>query len=103
MGRVARPVFVSSPNDLEHISLSDIRPGSPSLTAVHPMSTLPMGGDSARSVCARNGRVHTMDNLFVADGSLFPTSIGGPPQISIYTFGRRVARSVAAMLGKRVV
>ena len=97
---LSRPVFVSSPNDLEHISISDIRPGSPSLTAVHPMSTLPMGGDSARSVCAPNGRVHTMDNLFVADGSLFPTSIGGPPQISIYTFGRRVARSVAAMLGK---
>jgi len=41
-----------------------------------------------------------MDNLFVADGSLFPTSIGGPPQISIYTFGRRVAREVAAMLGR---
>jgi choline dehydrogenase-like flavoprotein len=34
----------------------------------------------------------------VADGSVFPTSIGGPPQLTIYTVGRRVARTVCADL-----
>jgi choline dehydrogenase-like flavoprotein len=41
-----------------------------------------------------DGRHHLVDNLWVADGSLFPTSIGGPPQIPIYTFARRVARAL---------
>jgi choline dehydrogenase-like flavoprotein len=34
-------------------------------------------------------------NLFVADGSLFPTSIGGPPQLSIYALGLHVGRAIA--------
>ncbi|MBI2894662.1 MAG: GMC family oxidoreductase, partial [Deltaproteobacteria bacterium] len=45
-----------------------------------------------------HGRHHRVENLFVCDGSLFPTSIGGPPQISIYAFSRRVARAVLATL-----
>ncbi len=31
-----------------------------------------------------------------ADGSLFPTSIGGPPQLSIYAMGLHVGRAIAA-------
>jgi choline dehydrogenase-like flavoprotein len=32
----------------------------------------------------------------VADGSLFPTSLGGPPQISIYAFALHLAPHVVA-------
>jgi choline dehydrogenase-like flavoprotein len=35
-----------------------------------------------------------MDHVWVTDGSLFPTSIGTPPQLSIYTFALRVARGL---------
>ena len=77
-----------------------IRPLDPQLTAVHPMSSLPMARDPARGVTDGDGRFHTVPGLYVADGSLFPTSIGGPPQISIYTAGRRVARTVLADLGR---
>jgi hypothetical protein len=31
--------------------------------------------------------------LWIADGSLFPTSIGVPPQLSIYALGLHVARA----------
>jgi choline dehydrogenase-like flavoprotein len=30
--------------------------------------------------------------LYVADGSLFPTSLGGPPQIAIYGFALHLSR-----------
>ncbi|MBW2211899.1 MAG: hypothetical protein JRG67_12820, partial [Deltaproteobacteria bacterium] len=39
---------------------------------------------------------HHLQNLWVADGSLFPSSIGVPPQLSIYAMGLHVGRSLAA-------
>jgi len=91
---LGRPLFVRDPSELEAITADTIQLGSPWLTAVHPMSTLRMAADPERGVVDADGRHHHVPNLFVADGSLFPTSIGGPPQIGIYTFGRRVARAV---------
>src|SRR5262245_27921734 len=67
----------------------------PPLTATHPMGTLPMAADPARGVTDGDGRWHGVRGLYVADGSLFPTSIGGPPQITIYMVGRRAARAIA--------
>ena len=89
---------IKSERDLERLSVRDFKPFSPPLVAVHPMSTLWMGGDPRRSVVDPRGKHHQLDNLWVADGSLFPTSIGAPPQISIYTFARRVARALDASL-----
>jgi choline dehydrogenase-like flavoprotein len=80
--------------DLAAITADSIRAFSPSLTAVHPMSTLPMSADPKAGVTDSTGKHHHLDNVWVADGSLFPTSIGGPPQITIYALGRRVGRSI---------
>lgn len=89
---------IRSERDLDGFSIRDLKTFSPPLIAVHPMSTLWMGNDPKKSVVNAFGQHHHHPNLFVADGSLFPTSIGGPPQISIYTFGRHVARRVMAEL-----
>jgi choline dehydrogenase-like flavoprotein len=62
------------------------------------MSTLPMAADPRLGVVDGEGRWHGLPGLYVADGSVLPTSIGAPPQISIYTVGRRVARTVIADL-----
>jgi choline dehydrogenase-like flavoprotein len=82
--------------DAEALALAarPVRPFDPPLTAAHPMSTLPMAADPRRGVTDGDGRWHGLPGLYVADGSLFPTSIGGPPQIPIYTAGRRVARTI---------
>lgn len=88
------PRRIRRERDLAGLTVDDLGPFSPPLVAVHPMSTLWMGDDPRRSVVDVHGRHHQVPNLFVADGSLFPTSIGGPPQIPIYTMGRRVARAV---------
>ena len=49
-------------------------------------------------MCDGLGRVHAISGLHVVDGSLFPTSIGTPPQLSIYAFAMRAARALAATL-----
>jgi choline dehydrogenase-like flavoprotein len=82
--------------ELEALDLSFVRPHSVPLTAVHPMGTMRMGEDPRRSVVTSRGEHHQLQGLFVADGSLFPTSLGGPPQISIYAFAQHLAPHAVA-------
>ncbi|MBI2569792.1 MAG: GMC family oxidoreductase [Candidatus Schekmanbacteria bacterium] len=66
------------------------------ITAVHPMGTVWLGDDPVTSCVDPNGRYHHLDNLYVADTSLFPTSIGGPPQLTTYALGTHVGRRIVA-------
>lgn len=51
----------------------------------HVMGGCAMGKDSANSVVdSRSLRHHAYDNLFVVDGSVYPTSLTVNPQMSIY-------------------
>ena len=49
------------------------------LYASHPMSTCRMGLDPSSSVIAPTGETHTIPGLFIADSSVFPTSLGVNP------------------------
>ncbi len=68
--------------------------GAMPVTAVHPMATVPMGDDPRIAAVGSDGAHHHVAGLFVADGSLFPTSIGVPPQLSIYAMGLHVGRAI---------
>ena len=97
----AQPLTLRSPDELSQIEAHRYRPFDPVLTSVHPMGSLPMGNDARHSVVDEHGRHHQLQGLYVADGSIFPTSIGGPPQITIYTVGRRVGATIAADLRRK--
>ena len=90
------PVRLRSARELDALDTSFVRPHSVPMTAVHPMGSLRMGGDPRTSVVGSDGEHHQVKGLFVADGSLFPTSLGGPPQISIYGFAAKLAPFVVA-------
>jgi len=85
------PLRIGRAADLAAVDWSSIRPHSVPLTAVHPMGTMSMGEDPRRSVVRSTGQHHHLRGLFVSDGSLFPTSLGAPPQISIYAFALHLA------------
>jgi choline dehydrogenase-like flavoprotein len=44
-----------------------------------------------------------LENLSVHDGSLFPTSIGANPQLSIYGLVNRLSHALAQRLGAKPV
>jgi choline dehydrogenase-like flavoprotein len=69
------------------------------LVSAHVMGGCPMGPEPRRAVVHSSGRHHAIDNLYVADASLFPTSIGANPQLSIFATAARVAEGLAATLG----
>ena len=77
--------------DLEALTLT---PGSMDITAVHPMGSVPMGEVPSAAVDSE-GRHREVRGLWIADGSLFPSSIGVPPQLSIYALGMHVGRAIA--------
>ncbi len=59
------------------------------------MGGAPMGDDPKNSVNDCNGKFHHLDNLYVMDGSLFPTSIGANPQLSIYGLVSKLSSNLA--------
>ncbi|MFT3767085.1 MAG: GMC family oxidoreductase [Minicystis sp.] len=80
---------------LADLDALDLTPGLTDLTAVHPMASVPMGDDPSVAAVDSEGRHHHLRGLWIADGSLFPTSIGVPPQLSIYALGLHVGRAIA--------
>ncbi len=71
-----------------------IQRGETGLSAVHPMASVPMGDDPRVAAVDSTGRHHHLEGLWLADGSLFPSSIGVPPQLSIYSLALHVARAL---------
>jgi choline dehydrogenase-like flavoprotein len=62
------------------------------------MGGAPLGADPRRAACDPQGRFHHLANLYVMDGSLFPTSIGANPQLSIYALVSKLASGLAIAL-----
>ncbi|WP_295999914.1 GMC family oxidoreductase [Rugamonas sp.] len=71
------------------------------IVSAHVMGGCAMAGDERHGVTAPDGRYHGVENLSVHDGSLFPTSIGANPQLSIYAITARMASALARQLGGR--
>lgn len=61
----------------------------------HACGTLLAGNDPAQSVVDAHGKVHGMDNLYVADGSVLPRSSRVNPALTIYAWGLRMADHLA--------
>ena len=68
------------------------------LGIAHVMGGCAMGEDPRTAVTDSLGRHHQLENLSIHDGSLFPTSIGANPQLSVYA----LAAKLASMLGDRL-
>jgi choline dehydrogenase-like flavoprotein len=84
-------------DDLREIERRGVSQSGPSqilLASTHPQSTCRMGADPRTSVVGGYGESHEVRGLFVADMSVFPTSLGAPPQITTAALADRTARYV---------
>ena len=89
---------ISSRKDLDKITEGNwdatmVRP-----TAFHPMGTARMG-PRGKGVVDPWGEHHDLKNLFVADGSIFPTCVAVNPQVSIMAFATKIAERIDATTG----
>jgi choline dehydrogenase-like flavoprotein len=98
------PMHASSPSfdrwTDAHASIATLplAPLTVPVVSAHVMGGCPLGSDERRSAVDPSGRYHHLDNLYVLDGSLFPTSIGANPQLSIYAIAAKLASGLAQAL-----
>jgi choline dehydrogenase-like flavoprotein len=92
-----QPVVMTGKVDEAAIDAARWEVGSVPIFTAHQMGGCAMGDDPKTSVVrSEDLRHHTIKNLHVVDGSVFPTSLGVNPQESIYGLARLMATRIAA-------
>jgi choline dehydrogenase-like flavoprotein len=89
------PVLIRSEADLPRIAAAPFGPNQHTLFSAHQMGGAAMGDDPAQAVVSSRGRHHQIENLWIADGSIFPTGLGVNPQLSVYAHAHLFATEIA--------
>ncbi len=74
---------LKSPDDLSRIEQFPIEPGWASFNSAHNQGTCRMGTSPENSVVDQSLKVHTLDNVYVMDGSVMPTTASTHTMIPI--------------------
>ena len=93
-----RPLSYVSAADLKQIDEAPTGPNQLGVFTAHQMGGCRMGQDPARSVVDPHLRHHAVENLWVLDGSVFPTSLGVNPMESIYGLASWASQHLIASL-----
>lgn len=90
---------MTSLDDMVHIDRQPWQPCRVGIFSAHQMGGCGLSDDAKGGVCrSEDARHHQLDNLHVIDGSLFPTSTGVNPQLSIYGLAHLYATRLAGLL-----
>jgi choline dehydrogenase-like flavoprotein len=87
-----------APGEQHRVEGARFGPARLRLEAFHPMGTARIGADPRASVVSPTGEAHDLPGLWIADASLFPTSLRVNPMITIAAFARRIAAHLADRL-----
>ncbi|WP_283647299.1 GMC family oxidoreductase, partial [Marinovum algicola] len=68
------------------------------LGSAHVMGGCAMGQDESQCVVNSDGSYKYLNGLYIIDGSVFPTSLGVNPQLTIYGMSARNATALADKL-----
>ncbi|QQD25263.1 FAD-binding protein [Venatoribacter cucullus] len=98
VSHVDSPWFTSWEEAKAGINALEFRSNAFTAGSAHCMGGLAMGEDTTRCVVDSDGKYHHLDNLYVFDGSVFPTSIGANPQLSIYGMACKQANKLLEKL-----
>jgi choline dehydrogenase-like flavoprotein len=89
--------WVSSMKDLDDLlSRLPWKPHALRVGSAHVMGGCSLSSDPRMGVADLFGRHHQLRNLTIADGSLFPTSLGANPQLTIFALAQHIAEAVPA-------
>lgn len=93
--RVLLPIFgaeaLECPDDLERLDARRVPARVIECGSFHPLGSARMGVDPRSACVAPTGESFDLPGLYVADGSLFPTSIGVNSQLPIMAIATKIA------------
>ena len=90
----AHPLEITSESEISKIDDAPVGPNKLPLFTAHLMGGCQMGKDPKDSVTRSDLRHHTVENLWIADGSVFPSSLGVNPSQTIYGLATHLARNI---------
>lgn len=100
---VLLPVFgmhtVKKEEDLEFLLEAKIPAAKVECTAFHPLGSAKMSRTPEGGVVKPTGETWAVENLFVCDGSVLPTSIGVNSQVPVMSISMMLARGIAEDFG----
>ena len=82
----------------DQVRTAGLGKGRVTLFSYHQMGSCRMGVDPSSSAVDAENQSHEVANLFVVDGSTFPSASGVNPMLSIYGIANRAAKKIAARL-----
>jgi choline dehydrogenase-like flavoprotein len=103
VGHELAPLYSSWAEARDSINKLPMQPLLTKVVSAHVMGGCGMAADDTRGVVRPDGVHWHVENLSVHDGSLFPTSIGANPQLSVYGLVNKLATQLALRLAGRAV
>ena len=103
VGHEMAPPFTTWAQAREAIATLPMKPLLTKVVSAHVMGGCGMAADAQRGVVRPDGVHWQVENLSVHDGSLFPTSIGANPQLSVYGLVNKLATQLAKRMSGRDV
>lgn len=101
---VVLPIFgaptVKAPSELDALLTHPPNARRAECVSFHPLGSARMSRERQSGVVKPTGESWAVQNLFVADGSVLPTSIGVNSQIPIMAVARRISHGIAARWGE---
>jgi len=83
-----------SPEELNRIIPEKVKGQHLEMMAFHPMGTCRMASSEKEGVISSQGKVYGIENLYIADASIFPTCLGVNPMESIMALSTYIAEGI---------
>ena len=98
------PIFGQAPvramDEVKKMELMPLDARRIECVAFHPLGSARMANDVRRGVVDPEGQTYEVEGLYIADGSILPTSIGVNSQVPIMTMATRVAWRLAEKMSR---
>ena len=90
-----RSVVIEKESDIAKIDDAPVGPNLIGVFTAHQMGGCQLGADPKTSVVRSDFRHHVVENLYIVDGSVFPTSLGVNPSLTTYGIATHAAGLIA--------
>ncbi len=96
---ISKMPYLDSVEDADRLLNMRVKPNQIETMAFHPLGSCRMASGPKQGAVDGSGESFEVKNLFVADASIIPTSLGVNPQITIMALSNYVADGIARRLG----
>lgn len=91
---ISKMPVLDSAGDADRLLALSVKPNQVETMAFHPLGSCRMASGPDRGPVDRSGESFEVRNLYVADGSIIPSSLGVNPQITIMALSNYVADAI---------